>query len=431
MTQYTYHHEIRTMIGHFTSAFNDIVIRRFDNEMVQKDSLQVAYTYGPKQRVFYDLVQKKTNIRLPLVNVYLAGINRSTERVANKIASLAYNDNHQSSHFTNVAAPIPVSLNIAMTIVTKYQMDMEQILTNFIPYTDPYIVISWKHPITSQELQSRITWSGDAPIKSPDAIDSTTPYQWSCDTSFTMDGWLFKADQTPIGKIFYINSTYTPVPEIFCHLEDNEAFVSSYNTDTFKISANPLPMIVDKYCIEQNKATTITLFGQMFSHVTGVYLSGGSGVTVPSATAWSIFNPNSSLAATTAMCSAITAYAVPDFYVGAIHSPTNATLGSQLSEFQTQTTNYSGGRMTNTSNQQWNTITFRVPPISGVGYFDIIVVNEAGCGSIKTSSYLNLVNPYQPGDPEYDNWGTTNDQQYPWYNKGISVGSNPLFYDYL
>ncbi len=422
MNQYTYHHEIRTMIGHFVSAFNDIVIKRFDNDNIAQDSIQVAYTYGPKQRVFYDLVQKKTNIRLPLVNVYLSNVARAESRVANKIASLAFNSNHQSSQFINVAAPVPVSLGISMTIITKYQRDLEQILTNFIPYTDPYIVVSWNHPITNQELQSKITWSGDAPIHSPEQLDGTTPYQWSCDTNFTMDGWLFKSDQTPIGKIFYINSTYTAVPDIFCSLSDNEAFVSTDTTDYFTISANPLPMIVDKYCIKANEPITMTIFGKMFNKVTGVYLSGGSGVTIPGTSSWNVFNPSSSLSATTTMCSAITAYAVPDFIVGNVTDITAFNIKQRMQLFETQTTTYTGNRQTNNANNQWNMISFHIPGISGSGVFDVIVVNEAGCGSIKTSSFLDLINPYQPGDPQYNTW-TINDQQYPWYGTGITVGA--------
>lgn len=423
MKQYTYHHEIRTMIGHFVSAFNDIVIKRFDADDVPQDSLQVAYSYGPKQRVFYDLAQKKTNIRLPLVNVFLSNLARSPERVSNKIASLAFNSNHQSSHFVNVAAPVPVTLSIAMTIVTKYQRDMEQILTNFIPYTDPYIAISWNHPITNQELQSKITWSGDAPIKSPDQMDGTTPYQWTCDTSFTMDGWLFKSDQQPIGKIFYINSTYTPVPEIFCHIEDNEAYVSAANTDYFTISANPLPMISNKACVEENVATTLTIYGKMFNHITGVYLSGGSGVSIPSTSAWNLLNAASSLSATTALCSSITAYAVPDFIVGSVTDISHTSLAKQMQYFEQQTTLYTGSRQTNNANTPWNMITLFVPQMTGSGYFDVIVVNGAGCGSIKTSSFLDLVNPYQPGDPNYNNW-VLGDQQYPWYGHGIGVSTS-------
>lgn len=430
MKQYTYHHEIRTMIGHFTSAFNDIVIKRFDNSGTPQDSIQVAYTYGPKQRVFYDLVQKKTNIRLPLVNVYLGGITRSAERVANKIASLAYNSNTQASHFVNVAAPVPVALNIQMTIVTKYQRDMEQILTNFIPYTDPYITISWNHPLTNQEIQSKITWSGDAPIKSPDQLDGTTPYQWSCDTNFTMDGWLFKSDQTPIGKIFYINSTYTAVPEIFCHIEDNEAFVSSYNTDTFTISAKPIPMMVDKQCIRADEATTLTIYGKMFNRITGVYLVPISGVTIPSVSAQTVFNAASSLSAMTSVCSAMTAYAVPDFMVGSVTMVNGSNIKEHMRNFETVSTFYSGSRQTNFTNAPWNMITFNVPPISGGGYFDVVIMNEAGCGSLKYDSYLNLTNPYQEGDPQYDSW-TIEDQQYPWYNHGIAVGDTTVYYHYL
>ena len=55
--------------------------------------------------------------------------------------------------------------------MTKFQTDMDQILSNFIPYNNPYIILSWKVPTDlspsgfaiPQEIRSEVLWSGSDP----------------------------------------------------------------------------------------------------------------------------------------------------------------------------------------------------------------------------------------------------------------------------
>jgi hypothetical protein len=100
-----------------------------------------------------------------------------------------------------------------MTIITKYQTDMDQILSNFIPYCDPYIVISWKLPgiKTSQipfEIRSEILWSGNVTLNYPTELNGNQQFRVSADTSFTIKGWLFKKIDETIKKIYTIQSDY-------------------------------------------------------------------------------------------------------------------------------------------------------------------------------------------------------------------------------
>ena len=93
-----------------------------------------------------------------------------------------------------------------MHIVTKFQADMDQILSNFIPYCDPYIVISWRLPFANNfELRSEVLWSGQINLTYPDNLASNAPYRLVADTSFIIKGWIFKDQQEPIGKIYTIN----------------------------------------------------------------------------------------------------------------------------------------------------------------------------------------------------------------------------------
>ena len=157
-TQY-YGFEIKDIMKQFVSAFNSIVINRYNKDREVQDRIQANFIYSPKERVIHDLVNKNQHIKLPVVAVSMTGVSRDNERVFNKIpgfyiskapsVSGGYVD---TNHFPT---PIPVNISVSMDILTRFQTDMDQILSNFIPYNNPYIIISWKVP-SSQNLASNL-----------------------------------------------------------------------------------------------------------------------------------------------------------------------------------------------------------------------------------------------------------------------------------
>ena len=205
------------MVTQFVAAFDDVVINRYNRSREIVDKIQVRYLYAPKQRVLHDLINKAQHITLPAVAVSIASISRDESRVFNKIVGL-YDTLPNQTVTEFLPAPVPININIDMSIVTKFQTDMDQILSNFVPYTNPYIVISWPIPskLTNQltELRSEVLWSGDISLTYPDDLDASTSYRVTADTSFTIKGWVFPyADAATLSasNIFTITTNFTPV----------------------------------------------------------------------------------------------------------------------------------------------------------------------------------------------------------------------------
>jgi hypothetical protein len=105
-----------------------------------------------------------------------------------------------------------------MSVLTRYQSDMDQILSNFIPYTNPYIIISWKLPEgllqKDQEIRSQVLWDGSINIQYPTDLPASAPYRVSAETNFTIKGWLFKYQDDPAGIIYKVTSNITPMLDI-------------------------------------------------------------------------------------------------------------------------------------------------------------------------------------------------------------------------
>ncbi len=211
--------EIKDLLIQFVAAFDDIIIKRFNDKREEVNKVQVRYVYSPKQRVLYDIVNRSQNLTLPVVAVSISGVTRDNDRVFNKLAGFYFNktDSETNRGFVSahIRSPVPVNINVNMSIIAKYQSDMDQILSNFVPYNDPYIVISWKIPDAAklsvpQEIRTEVLWDGNLSLKYPEDMAANDKYRLVADTSFTIKGWLFKdlnADE-PAPNIFFINSNF-------------------------------------------------------------------------------------------------------------------------------------------------------------------------------------------------------------------------------
>jgi len=217
----TFHFEVKDLLTQFVAAFDNIIIKRYDSNRVPQNLLQVRYVYSPKQRVIFDLVNKAQNITVPVVAVSISNISRDESRVFNKISGYYYSqatsDISAKTKSTHFNSPVPVNITVNMSILAKFQSDMDQIISNFIPYSNPYIILSWKVPeglfpegsSYPQEIRSEVLWDGNIAMSYPTDITANEKYRIAGDTTFTIKGWLFTAVDQSAGNIFYIDNNFT------------------------------------------------------------------------------------------------------------------------------------------------------------------------------------------------------------------------------
>ena len=246
--------EIQDLIIQFANAFDSIVIGRYNKNREQKDRIFVRYLYAPKQRVLYDIVNKAKTITLPVVSISVGSITRDNERVFNKLPDVNsfYYTNDSASNKYN--APTPVNIDINFSVITRYQLDMDQILSNFIPYNNPYIIISWPVPkglsnlSEFQEIRSEVLWSGNINMSYPLELQASNKARITADTTFTIKGWIFPAAQNNVGNIYTVTSNFYPVSgtentgtvlESYNYPSLNRQLSSSPDKETVVVSASP------------------------------------------------------------------------------------------------------------------------------------------------------------------------------------------------
>lgn len=356
------------MISGFISALGDIVIRRYDNDRNITDKLRVTMMYAPKQRVLFDITNKSKAIVLPVVSVYQGGITRDNTRVFNKLDGSYYDTELTGSDIAErLLQPIPVDLVLNVSIISRYQEDIDQIITNWAPYFDPYIVIEWRVPNFGHIIKTPVEWSGSVSFQYPIDITAEQPYRITADTSFTIHGWLFKAIPKGVQKIYTIDSTYTPVKDLpLGYIDVRTHPGSAYETDFLEISARPeLLGLTPLYMPLSTIDLPFRLYGDMFNYTVGVFLSGSS-----------IFNG----------ASAINYFA------------SNQELSAKFPAF-------SGVPVRDWDVVNNNVINFEAPSATNVGFADVIVVTSGGWGSlIRDTNNILLANPYPVGTSEYLNY---------------------------
>jgi hypothetical protein len=271
--QYSYYFEVKDLILQFLAAFDNVVIKRYDKNRNPLTTQQVRYVYAPKQRVLFDLVNPAQNVTLPCISITINSISRDNNRVFNKNAGFYAHGTPterapggQSYYYK---APVPVNIDISMSIIARYQSDMDQILSNFVPFNNPYIILSWTVPKNfnlpyTQEIRTEVAWSGNINLEYPTDINGQQKAQIIANTGFTIKGFLFPDPQDPVNNIFRIDVSMTAVSagtplEYGAYntlksqvITDQDSLSAFYNTDTFSVSGRPVITGVQLYTSTAN-----------------------------------------------------------------------------------------------------------------------------------------------------------------------------------
>ena len=218
MKNRAFHFEIKNLLTQFVAAFDDTVISRFDKNRNAKSNIDVRYVFAPKQRVMYDIVNKAQNITLPVVAINLDSISRDESRVFNKLTGglVPSTQSEHAKSSSKFLMPVPVNLEVSMSILARYMQDVDQIISNFVPYNNPYIILTWKVPEEyganyDQEIRSEVLWSGSLNYSTPTDTTYSEKFRISVDTSFTIKGWLFPEEKDTVGNIYKVDNNFIAV----------------------------------------------------------------------------------------------------------------------------------------------------------------------------------------------------------------------------
>ena len=147
MFEYFYNEIIRKTVIGFGTLFNSIEIRRKDSSNNIFSIVEVPIAYGPTQKFLARLEQspdlnKPTQITLPRLSFEMVGLSYDPTRKVTPIQTFVSTTKENSSDVRVTYMPVPYNVSFELSIMTKSNDDMLQIVEQIIPYFQPSYTIS-------------------------------------------------------------------------------------------------------------------------------------------------------------------------------------------------------------------------------------------------------------------------------------------------
>jgi hypothetical protein len=142
MFEYFYHEILRRTVISFGSLFNNISIKHTDNNENVVSVIKVPFAYGPTQKFLARLEQspnlnKPIQISLPRMSFELVGLTYDASRKATTTQTFLTSSSTDKTQEKKAYLPVPYNLDFEVSIMTKLNDDMLQIIEQILPYFQP------------------------------------------------------------------------------------------------------------------------------------------------------------------------------------------------------------------------------------------------------------------------------------------------------
>ena len=88
---------------------------------------------------------RRGNYKLPMIVINRSGFSRNGDRLNNLHNEVKY-EQTSSSRLKHLMAPVPIDINYEVSIIAKYQADIDKIASNFMVFFNSDIYSSIEHP---------------------------------------------------------------------------------------------------------------------------------------------------------------------------------------------------------------------------------------------------------------------------------------------
>lgn len=170
--------------------------------------------FGQRSRIVkgFENPERKAMYKLPMIVINRTGYSRQGDRLNNLHNEVKYeitSRNRNQQYLT----PVPVDLNYEVSIIAKYQADIDKIASNFMVFFNSNIYVSQEHPkFEGVKLHNEIVMSDSVSEEHPDELDGSADDIITSTFSFTFKTYLFggtkKAKWTSGQAVSSVVSTY-------------------------------------------------------------------------------------------------------------------------------------------------------------------------------------------------------------------------------
>lgn len=210
--------EFYDLLLQFGAALDEIKINRYDDDIrkgLAKGEIVVPIVFAQKNRVIHDIVNKEKGRNLPIISYSYGSVKYNPQRSKNKQMEF-YLPSATEGARTLYKNIVPVDISVKVNILTKYRIDLDQIIQNITTACTPYFVIEWQIPSTtgvggSIPIRNAVLWDGNFSVDDSAAdLGEDKKQLITAETTFTIEGWLFREQASGGAPIRTINMEYSP-----------------------------------------------------------------------------------------------------------------------------------------------------------------------------------------------------------------------------
>ena len=200
------HGLLRKYVIYFGTLFNNIWLKRTDNDGNLIQTMKVPLNYGPREKFLARLdgnpeLQRQIAIQLPRMTFEMTGMYYDPSRKLNAVNKTSAPVPGQEGRTRYQYQPVPYNIDFTLSIMVKNIEDGTYIIEQILPYFNPVWTatlnlnpdLNQKHdvPITLDNITSEDTYEGD--------FINRRAVIWTL--SFTMKGYFFGPTQQANGLI--------------------------------------------------------------------------------------------------------------------------------------------------------------------------------------------------------------------------------------
>jgi hypothetical protein len=142
MFEYFYHEIFRRTIIGFGTLFNQIQIKKTDESGNVSSVIKVPLAYASTQKFLARLEQqadlnKPVQITLPRMSFELVGLSYDPQRKATSTQTFLSKSTTDSKDIKKAYLPVPYNMSFELSIYTKHNDDMLQIIEQILPFFQP------------------------------------------------------------------------------------------------------------------------------------------------------------------------------------------------------------------------------------------------------------------------------------------------------
>jgi len=147
MFEHFYHEVLRKTIYAFGTLFNNIYIKHKNDDGEVVSTLKVPIAYGPTQKFLARLEQspdlnKQIQITLPRMSMEIINLSYNSSQKATTTTNFIVRD--KENNVRKSYLPVPYTLSLELSIFTKLEDDMFQIVEQILPYFQPNYAVTIK-----------------------------------------------------------------------------------------------------------------------------------------------------------------------------------------------------------------------------------------------------------------------------------------------